>query len=60
MDKVPRLSVTDNVDTEAQCLYRYVYGADDIFNPHSHTFYEIFNYIRNCYAPDKRHYAKTA
>lgn len=42
MDKVPRLSVADNVDTEAQCLYRYVYGADDIFNPHSHTFYEIF------------------
>lgn len=42
MEKPLRLPIVGNVDTEAQCLYRYVYGADDIFNPHSHTFYEIF------------------
>jgi AraC family cel operon transcriptional repressor len=42
MENYPRLSVLRNVDTEAECLYRYVYGADDIFNPHCHEYYEIF------------------
>ncbi|MBR1970554.1 MAG: helix-turn-helix domain-containing protein [Clostridia bacterium] len=38
----PRLTVEECVDSEAECLYRYVYGANDIFFPHTHTFYEIF------------------
>lgn len=42
MNKFKRLSAKDCVDIEAQCLYRYVYGATDRFNPHCHDFYEIF------------------
>jgi len=42
MENVKRLPLLNNVDIDAQCLYRYVYGAEDIFNPHCHTFYEIF------------------
>jgi len=42
MRDFPRLAAKDCVDIEAQCLYRYVYGANDIFNPHCHDFYEIF------------------
>ncbi|MBQ8587903.1 MAG: AraC family transcriptional regulator [Clostridia bacterium] len=30
------------MDLEAECLYRYVYGTEDIFNPHCHDFFEIF------------------
>lgn len=42
MEKYKRLSAKDCVDTEAECLYQYVYGANDIFNPHRHEFCEIF------------------
>ncbi|MDY3845563.1 MAG: AraC family transcriptional regulator [Eubacteriales bacterium] len=42
MPEYKRLRAEQNVDMESGCLYRYVYGADDIFNPHSHEFYEIF------------------
>ncbi len=38
----PRISEALGVDGDAGCLYRYVYGAEDIFNPHRHEFYEIF------------------
>ena len=27
---------------ESECLYRFVYGATDIFAPHCHDYYEIF------------------
>ncbi len=42
MNEYPRLSVQLNVDTDAECLYKYVYGTEDIFNPHRHDFFEIF------------------
>ena len=42
MENYPRLTAKDNIDTEAECLYRYVRGENDIFYPHSHDFYEIF------------------
>lgn len=42
MREFPRLAAKDCVDIEAQCLYRYVYGSTDRFNPHCHDFYEIF------------------
>ena len=42
MDQYDRLPVSLNVDPQAQCLYRYVYGANDIYRPHNHEFYEIF------------------
>lgn len=42
MEIYPRLPASLNVDAEAECLYRYVYGANDIYNPHCHEFYEIF------------------
>jgi len=38
----PRLTEEKYVDMAAECLYQYVYGANDIFNPHCHDFYEIF------------------
>ena len=42
MNNYPRLTAESCVDAEAECLYRYVYGTDDIFYPHCHDFYEIF------------------
>lgn len=42
MKDYPRLTAESCVDTEAECLYRYVYGANDVFYPHCHDFYEIF------------------
>lgn len=42
MEQYDRLPVSLNVDPQAQCLYRYVYGANDIYRPHNHEFYEIF------------------
>ena len=42
MNKFKRLEAKDCVDVEAQCLYEYIYGTNDIFNPHCHDFYEIF------------------
>ena len=42
MNIYPRLKAEDNIDKESECLYQYVYGANDIFNPHCHDFYEIF------------------
>lgn len=42
MVEFPRLLARLNVDPEAECLYQYVYGANDMFNPHCHEFYEIF------------------
>lgn len=42
MKTYPRLTIEKNVDKEAECLYRYVYGANDIFSPHCHDYYEIF------------------
>lgn len=42
MKKYPRFTVENNVDTESGCLYRFVNGANDIFNPHCHDYYELF------------------
>lgn len=42
MDKYKRLTIENNIDSEAGCLYRFVYGTNDIFNPHCHDYYEIF------------------
>ena len=42
MKNYPRFSVERCVDTEAECLYRFVNGAEDVFYPHCHDFYEIF------------------
>ncbi len=42
MNDCKRLTADSCIDLEAECLYRYVYGAEDIFNPHCHDFYEIF------------------
>ena len=38
----PRLATEQNVDLSSQCLYRYVHGANDIYYPHTHDFFEIF------------------
>lgn len=42
MEKYPRFTAENNVDTESGCLYRFVHGANDIFNPHCHDYYELF------------------
>jgi AraC family cel operon transcriptional repressor len=42
MNEPRRLSAKNNVDMEAECLFRYVQGANDRFAPHCHDFYEIF------------------
>lgn len=42
MLKYKRLPEQKYVDNEAECLYHYVYGANDIFNPHCHDYYEFF------------------
>ena len=42
MSDFKRLTVKECVDIESQCLYRYVYGSNDVFFPHCHEFYEIF------------------
>jgi len=42
MEKYPRFTAENNVDIESGCLYRFVYGANDIFNPHCHDYYELF------------------
>ena len=41
MKNYKRLTVKDCVDAEAECLYQYVYGINDRYNPHCHEFYEI-------------------
>lgn len=47
MKNYKRLKKELNVDMEAECFYQYVYGKDDIFNPHCHDFFEIFLTISN-------------
>ena len=42
MEKHNVLSAARNIDLEAECLFRYVLGEEDIFYPHSHEYYEIF------------------
>ena len=46
MNKYPRLPAEACIDSEAGCLYQYVHGLNDIFNPHCHDFYEIFITIK--------------
>lgn len=41
MKDYKRLTAEDCVDSEAECLYQYVYGINDRYNPHCHEFYEI-------------------
>lgn len=42
MDSYPRFTQLDEFGPESQCHYHYVVGANDIFNPHRHEFYELF------------------
>ena len=42
MGNCQRLKLSENVDIESECFYNYVYGAQDRFNLHCHTFFEIF------------------
>lgn len=42
MENIPRFRAENNIDMEAECLYRYVYGQDDKYFPHCHDYYEIF------------------
>lgn len=42
MDTYPRFTEASEFGPHAQCRYYYVIGANDIFNPHCHEFYEIF------------------
>ena len=42
MDGYPRFTESEEFGPRAQCRYYYVIGANDIFNPHRHEFYEIF------------------
>ena len=37
-----RLSVESCIDEGTDCRYHYVYGINDMYNPHCHDFYEIF------------------
>ena len=46
MNDFPRLTEESCVDSEAECLYQYVYGEKDRFNPHCHDFFEIFITIK--------------
>lgn len=41
MIEYPRLT-KKCIDADTDCRYRYVYGFNDIFNPHCHEFFEIF------------------
>lgn len=41
-----KLIASKNVNMEAQCFFRYVYGFKDRFDPHYHEFYEIFLTIK--------------
>ena len=42
MAEFKRLRAEDCVDMDSECLYDYVYAANDRYNPHCHDFYEIF------------------
>lgn len=42
MDAYPRFTELEEFGTRARCRYYYVIGANDIFNPHRHEFFEIF------------------
>lgn len=42
MQEYPCLTAATQIDQGAECRYRYVYGANDIFYPHTHDYYEIF------------------
>lgn len=42
MKKYPRLTTENNIDAESGCLYRFINGTNDIFNPHCHEYYELF------------------
>lgn len=42
MDDYPRFTEAEEFSPPARCRYYYVTGANDIFNPHRHEFFEIF------------------
>lgn len=42
MVRYPKLSAEANIDMQAGCYVRFVYGGVDEFRPHSHDFYEVF------------------
>ena len=42
MQKYPLLTAATQIDPGTECRYRYIYGANDIFYPHTHDYYEIF------------------
>lgn len=42
MDSYPRFTEQEEFGPLAKCRYYHVIGANDIFNPHRHEFFEIF------------------
>ncbi len=42
MQEYPCLTAATQIDPGAECRYRYVYGTNDDFYPHTHDYYEIF------------------
>lgn len=42
MDQYPRFTEEEEFAPGAHCRYYYVVGANDIFNPHRHEFFELF------------------
>ena len=42
MNSYRKLSAEANIDMQAGCFVRFVYGGVDEFYPHSHDYYEVF------------------
>lgn len=42
MMEYPRFAAIDEFGPQMQFRYRYIFGTNDIFNPHTHEYYEIF------------------
>lgn len=42
MPDYPRFTELEEFGLRSQCRYYYVVGANDIFNPHRHEFFELF------------------
>ena len=46
MTLYPKLSAETNIDMQAGCFVRFVYGGEDDFFPHSHDYYEVFIIVK--------------
>lgn len=42
MQDYPRFTEEKNINARVGCCYLYMYGANDSFYPHRHSYYEIF------------------